>query len=62
MFHFRRPPISGRNRNRHRVVSLWIFPRRFLARSKHILVRFVSGVNGQMPLGPGSTRVITNPR
>lgn len=50
MFHFRRPPISGRNRNRNRVVSLWIFPQRFLARSKHILVRFVSGVNA--PLGP----------
>ena len=31
------------------MVSQWIFARRFLARSKHILRCFVRGVRGQMP-------------
>ena len=31
------------------MVSLWIFPKRFLARGKQILWRFVRGVNSQMP-------------
>jgi hypothetical protein len=31
---------------------LWIFPKRFLARSNQILWRFARGVNGQMPPSP----------
>ena len=32
--------------------SLWIFPKRFLARGKQILWRFARGVNGQVPPNP----------
>ena len=34
------------------MVSLWIFPKRFLARSKQILWRFARGVNRQIPPSP----------
>ena len=34
------------------MVSLWIFPKRFLARSKQILRRFARSVSGQMPPSP----------
>jgi len=34
------------------VVSVWIFPKRFLAGSKEIAWRFARRVNGQMPPSP----------
>src|ERR1035438_378299 len=54
------PPLTVRSssqeydaRSGTQVVSLWIFPKRFLARSIQISWRFASGVNGQMPPNPG---------
>ena len=32
---------------------MWIFTKRFLARSKEVLWRIARGVNGQMPPSPG---------